>query len=222
MRHTPAPGAADLQRRPADRLLTAIARHRRGGRRVRALRRIAALLLLLAAAVVATAGPAPPGDGTAVPVAARDLPAGATLGASDVRTAVVRSPPDGALTGRVPAGQVLAGPVRRGEILTDARLLTGGGPRPGPGRAAVPIRPDDAGTVALLRPGMRVAVIGVGADGVAHTLTDDAVVLWVPPEDGVTGAAARAGRLVVLSVPAEAADRIAAVGITGSIGVRFA
>ena len=86
----------------------------------------------------------------------------------------------------------------------------------------VPVRPDDAATVALLRPGMRVAVIGVGADGAAHTLTDDAVVLWIPSDDGGSVTTARAGRLVVLSVPDAVADPIAAMGITGAIGLRFA
>lgn len=212
-----------MQRRLPDRLLTALGRHRRGGRRARTIRRVAAVLLLVAAGVVATAGPSPGSTGgTAVPVAARDLPAGATLRPGDVRTTAVASPPNGVLPANpLPTGRVLAAPVRGGEILTDVRLLGRDGPRPGRGRAAVPVRPDDPGTVGLLKPGMRVAVIGVERDGVAHTLTDDAVVLWIP----VAGDAATpttGSRLVVLSVPRRVADRIAATAITGSIGLRFA
>ncbi len=224
MRHSPAPDAHDLQRRPVDRLLTAIARHRRGGRRARTMRRLAALGLLIAAGVLATASRAPATEGAvAVQVAARDLPAGATLAAGDLRTVAVAQPPDGVLPGMAsPTGRVLAAPVRRGEILTDVRLLGDQGPRAGPGRAAVPVRPDDAGTVGLLQPGMRVAVIGVDPDGAVRTLTTDAVVLWVPAPAGDSRAGAGDGRLVVLSVPTRVADAIAATAITGAIGLRFA
>src|SRR5699024_6265913 len=135
-------------------------------------------------------------------------------------------PPAGAQ--RDPAalrGQVVSGPVRRGEILTDVRLVGDHGPSPGPGRSAVPVRPHDPDTVALLTTGMRVSVIGVAADGTAHTLTDDALVLSIPPSDPDTGVGAgRAdhGRLVVLSVPDAAADSVATMAITGAIGLRFA
>jgi Flp pilus assembly protein CpaB len=225
MRHSPAPDSHDLQRRPVDRLLTALSGHRRGGRRARAVRRMAAVALLVGAAVLATAGPSPAArGGTVVQVASRDLPAGATLQPPDLRTSAIPSPPDGALPATpAPIGRVLAAPVRQGEILTDVRLLDSGGPRPGPGRVAVPVRPDDAGTVSLLQPGMRVAVIGVQADGTARTLTGDAVVLWVPDAGTDTGVVAQhEGRLVVLSVPKAVADAVAATAITGSIGIRFA
>jgi len=221
MRHAPVPDAHDLQRRPVDRLLTALARYRRGGRRMRTLRRVAALGLLIAAGVLATAGPSPAADGTAVQVVSHDLPAGATVRPADLLTTVLRAPPDGALPAeQSPIGRVLAAPVRRGEVLTDVRLLGPGGPRPGPGRAAVPVRPADSATVDLLRAGMRVAVIGVQADGTVRTLTTDAVVLQVPPAQ--TGAGPNGGRLVVLSVPEKVADAIAATAITGTIGLRFA
>jgi len=221
MRHAPAPDAHDLQRGPVDRLLTALARYRRGGRRMRTLRRVAALGLLIAAGVLATARPSPASDGTAVQVVSRDLDAGATLQSNDLRTTVLRAPPDGALPGdHPPTGRVLAAPVRRGEVLTDVRLLGPDGPRPGPGRAAVPVRPADSATVDLLHAGMRVAVIGVQADGTVRTLTTDAVVLRVPP--AATGVGQNGDRLVVLSVPTGVADAIAATAITGTIGLRFA
>lgn len=224
MRHAPAPDSRALQPRLPDRLLSALGRYRRGGRRVRTIRRIAAVLLLVGAGVVATAGPSPgSAGGTAVAVVARDLPAGATLRASDLRSTAMRSPPDGAIDARPPpTGRVLAGPIRRGEVLTDVRLLDASGPRPGPGRAAVPVRPDDPGTVALLTPGMRVAVIGVDRDGTARTLTDDAVVLWIPDTESTATGTGGGGRLVVLSVPQSVADAIAATAITGAIGLRFA
>ncbi|TQS21394.1 SAF domain-containing protein [Microbispora sp. KK1-11] len=94
-------------------------------RRLTARRRrpIAAVLAGLAVACVLLAVRTP--DGVEVLAAARDL-TGGRLTASDV--VVVRLPPDtvpaGAYAPGAPvSGRVLAGPLRRGELLTDARLL---------------------------------------------------------------------------------------------------
>jgi hypothetical protein len=57
-------------------------------------------------------------------------------------------------------GRVLAGAMRRGEVLTDARLVGGGLLEGyGPGVAAVPVRMADAGAVRLLKPGDRIDVL---------------------------------------------------------------
>ena len=149
--------------------------------------------------------------------ASRDLPIGATLTATDVGTVRLIAPPDGALTPARAVGTVLSGPVRRGEVLTDARLVPAGGPRPGAGRIAVPIRPADPGTVDLLSAGMHVAVLSVDDDGRATVLAVDAVVLSIPPppksEPG--------RRLVVLAVPPATADRVTAISLHGSLALRF-
>ncbi|KAB8182157.1 SAF domain-containing protein [Microbispora catharanthi] len=94
-------------------------------RRLTARRRrpIAAVLAGLAVACVLLAVRSP--DGVEVLAAAHDL-AGGRLAASDV--VVVRLPPDtvpaGAYAPGAPvSGRVLAGSLRRGELLTDARLL---------------------------------------------------------------------------------------------------
>jgi Flp pilus assembly protein CpaB len=94
-------------------------------RRLTARRRrpIAAVLAGLAVACVLLAVHTP--DGVEVLAAARDL-TGGRLAASDV--VVVRLPSDtvpaGAYTPGAPvSGRVLAGPLRRGELLTDARVL---------------------------------------------------------------------------------------------------
>lgn len=203
-----------------------LGRYRRGGRRARAVRRALALALLMAAAALALAQPPTPSPGIAVTAAAHDLGTGATLHAADLTTTRVTDPPDGALSDpEALQGRVLSGPVRRGEILTDVRLVGEDGPSPGPGRSAVPVRPHDPDTVALLTTGMRVSVIGVSADGTARALTDDALVLSIPPAApaaGVDGGHSEHGRLVVLSVPDAAADSVATVAITGTIGLRFA
>lgn len=125
---------------------------------------------------------APPVPVTDVVVAARDLAAGTVLTPADLRTVsmpVAISP--AGVTGR-PAGLVgrlAAGPVRRGEVLTDARVV-------GPGltagliageAAVVPVRLADPETAALVRAGDRVDVLGtpVGPDGTQTAPTGDAV-----------------------------------------------
>lgn len=223
-RHAETGTGRALAARWPDRLASAMHARRRGGRRSRLLRRLAALLLFLAAGVAALARPdclEQQQCGQQVLVAAHDMPAGATVVAGDLSTVRLEQPPDGAATSD-PAvvGRVLSGAMRRGEALTDARVVGDDGPDPGPGRVAVPVRPDDPATVDLLSPGMHVAVIAVGRDGTASTLAGDAVVLAVPGTQGQPGKPA--GRLVVLSVPTDAADLVAAATLTGAVTLRFA
>ena len=171
-------------------------RARRGRRRV-ALARIGArlggwprrvligILLVTAAALAVSPQPTPPPAATGptepVVVAARDLAAGTELAAADLR--VVPMP-----VGIVPAGssrraagligRVAAGAIRRGETLTDARVV-GPGLAAGlaPGETAVPVRIADADTAALVRVGDRVDVLGTpvapdgGQAGAGETVT---------------------------------------------------
>lgn len=168
---------------------SAVARVRtlvRGRRRL-----LAGILVALAAgiAVDAVAVPGPPG--VAVVTAAADLGAGTVLGAGDL--VVVQVPadllPDGALGANDARGRALATPVRRGEVVTDARLVGAGLLAGQPaGTVAVPVRPSDPAVAALLRPGDRVRVVA-GADtadpqtfnggGVASVLVESATVLAV-------------------------------------------
>ncbi len=176
-----------------------------------------AVALLIAAGVLAVAGQRTAPIGKPVVAVSRDLPIGATVAAADVTTVHLISPPDGVLTPGQAVGAVLSGPVRKGEVLTDARLVPPGGPRPGTGRIAVPIRPADPATVELLSAGMHVAVLSVDENGRATVLATDAVVLSIPPppksEPGK--------RLVVLAVPLAAADRVTAISLHGSLALRF-
>ena len=154
-------------------------------------RRLIAALFLCAAAAVAVQQltPASPPTATVV-VASRDLPAGHVLATGDFQAlaldpamipAGTLDPSSAAFTG----GQ-LSGPVRRGEVLTDASLLgTGlltGAP---PGSQAVPLRLSDVSTLPLLRQGQLVTVVlsvVAGFDGVAtnHVLAERVPVLWTP------------------------------------------
>jgi Flp pilus assembly protein CpaB len=114
--------------------------------------------LLGAAACFRIAAPGGPRL-VAVPVAAHDLAAGAVLGSGDVRSA--RWPAGSAPAGLLadPLGHTLAGPVRAGEPLTDARMLgpslLAGQPD---GTVAVTVRLSDAGT-GLVHAGDRVDVL---------------------------------------------------------------
>jgi Flp pilus assembly protein CpaB len=171
--------------------------------------------------------PHPPAT-TAVWVAARDLGGGAPLRASDVRQEQLPSAavPAGALPGgRAPVGQLLAAPVRRGEPLTDVRVLspallaTGGTSRD----VAVPVRVTDGpAALALVRAGQRVAVIasgdpGMGAAAPTRTVVEDVRVLAVPTR--LTSD--EAGLLIVAATPRQAA-RLAALpaGDRVSVAVR--
>lgn len=200
---------------PMRRLGAWIARHRR---------LLAALLLCAAAALaVQTLTPARAAT-TAVLVASQDLAAGHVLGQGDLRSAEVspKMVPGGAL---LPAddwaGGQVSGPLRRGEVLTDASLL-GNGLLAGapPGSQAVPIRLSDPSVLALLRQGQLVTVVlssSVGLDGpITNDILAEAVpVLWTPAlagnRDGLLPAQQEEGILVV------AASSSAAVVLAGAI-----
>jgi Flp pilus assembly protein CpaB len=197
----------------------ALARHRR------------LLAAGLAAGAVAAGldavAPAPPATSPVV-VAARDLAGGRPLAAGDLTLAALppATVPDGASAS--PAGMVgrsLAGPVRRGEPVTDVRLL---GPslvaEHGPRYVAAPVRVADPGAVALLRPGDRVDVLAAAVDpalasaaGAASVVAADAEVLAVPAPletgDAVEGA------LVVLATRHDTAAELAAAQVRARLSV---
>jgi hypothetical protein len=207
----------NLQPRWPDRLRQRWADRRRGGRLARNARRGVAAALALTAALLLLVPPRP-APGLPVVLLTRDLAVGAVLTPSDVTAATDPDPPDGALGDPAMAvGATLSGAARRGEVLTDVRLVDPGGPPAGPGRVAVPIRPADATVTGLLRPGMHVAVVAVADDGSSTMLVPDAVVLLIPPSDG------RGDQLppVVLSVPTDSADRVVATALTSSVALRF-
>jgi len=159
--------------------------------------------------------PAPPQTVT-VWAAARDLSGGRPLSVHDlVRVALpVAAVPAGALrTSADVAGHLLAAPVRRGEPLTDVRLL---GPSllaalPQPGLVAVPVRvADGSAAAAVVKPGDVVDVLET-ADPAGGGLLRPATVatrVQVLSVPGV-GDGADSGGLVVLAASSEQAAALA-------------
>lgn len=186
-----------------------------------AARRIAAAALVLLAAAAALR-PDPPG--APVVVAAHDLSPGTALGHDDIalETRSAAMIPDGAQSDiTAVAGAVLAGPARRGEVLTDVRLL---GPRlteaaAGPGTRLVAVRLADAGLIDLIRPGDVVDILA-GPDtatqaGRPRVVATDAVVVAVSAgQQGVADA-----RVVLVALPAAAASAVAGAALTQAVTV---
>ncbi|TDD26787.1 hypothetical protein E1287_35875 [Actinomadura sp. KC06] len=190
--------------------------------RLSRLRRPLAALFAAAAAGLALLAlrPAPP-PSVRVLAAARDLPAGRTLTPSDLRPVNLPpgSVPSGALRSRA-AGRVLAGPMRRGEPLTDARVVGAALLRGyGSGTVATPVRMADADATRLLHPGDHIDVLTTQApsdpleatqqQGPARIVVSSVPVVAVPPpdEDGPQ----EEGALIVL-----ATDRAQAAALAGA------
>jgi pilus assembly protein CpaB len=205
---------ARISPRPHHRVVSAITGPH--WRRVALLRRAAAAVLAGAALVLALV-PTAEDAGVAVAVAAAEIPAGATVRATDlaIRWWPATLVPAGALSDPGTAhGRVLVGAARAGEPITDVRLV-GARASPGHDSAAVPIRLADAGVAALLVPGSRVDVVTVGErSDQALVLATDAAVLAVLAED-----TRGRGRLVMVGLPRNIATRVAAASLSEQVAV---
>ncbi|MFL6159375.1 MAG: RcpC/CpaB family pilus assembly protein [Marmoricola sp.] len=189
----------------------------RARRRVLIHRRGLAALLLGLAVWAALDGP-----GSAHPAevdlwtARHDLDAGAVLGASDFRRTgfVAGSVPRAATRDlRTLVGRTLATPLGEGEVATTRMVLSNRRLSGYPGRAAIAVRIPDADAVGLLRSGDHVDL--VASDPQQQTpprrIARNAVVLMVPRPTGAGGGTeGGSGRLVVLAVPSDDVEEIAA------------
>ena len=181
-------------------------------------RRVAAGGLVVLAGI-ATLRSDPDGDYAEVLVAVRDLRPGAALTADDLRlekrsaTAV----PDGSQADiAAVVGSTLASPTRRGEVLTDVRLL---GSRLaeaaiGPGARIVPLHLADGALLDLVRVGDVVDVLAAPAtdspatgQSTSRVVATDAVVVLVSAKQKVQ--AADADRVVLVALPARVANTVA-------------
>ena len=193
-----------------------------------AARRIAAGALVVLAGVAALRSD-PDGDRADIVVASRDLRPGVALTAEDIHlekrlTATLpdgsRSDLDGVL------GSTVAGPARRGEVLTDVRLL---GPRLAESAAGgdariVPLHLADAALLDLVRPGDVVDVLaaptaGVGQEAQPHVVANGAVVVLVSPKPAQRGSGNE--RVVLVALPASAAHAVAGTGLVETVTLTF-
>jgi Flp pilus assembly protein CpaB len=155
-------------------------------------RLLATVLVAVAAAGVLTSHHHSPGPTRAVWVASHDLKGGAPLRRSDLRLAEfppALAPADAVPAATPPVGRLLAAAMRRGEPITDVRLLSTG-LLAGSGNAsdvAVPVRVSDGpAALALVHPGEAVDVIasedvaGTGMTASAGPVVEDVRVLAVP------------------------------------------
>ena len=193
------------------------------------LRQVTAGLLVGLALVLAlrSAPPTGPTGPVTVPVmvAATDLTAGAVLRESDLVLADLPEPlaPDGvSAEGGELAGRVLAAPLRRGEPVTDVRVVGPGLWSQVPaGQVAAPVRLADLAVAALLHPGDRVDVLATDPQtGVADVVAADALVLSVTSDAPAGPAAApptTTAGLLVLAVPPETARVLAGAATTSSL-----
>ncbi|GAA1957933.1 SAF domain-containing protein [Nocardioides panacihumi] len=180
--------------------------------------------------VVAPAAP----ETVAMTVAAHDLAAGQTLTAADVTTAHVppASVPDGAAT---PAtGATLAGPLRRGEPITDARLVGPSLTIAHPGLVALPVRLPDGAMAGLLDAGDRIDLYAVasaggevadapGTAGGASRVAAGVLVLAVPPTKaaGNSVTTGLSGRLILIGLPDDAVARVTDASVRSFLTFAF-
>jgi Flp pilus assembly protein CpaB len=195
-----------------------------------AARRIAAAGLVILAAVAAFRSN-PDGDRTDVVVAAHDLKPGVALTADDlsVEKRLAATIPDGARPKMDDVvGATLAGPARRGEVLTDVRLL---GPRlaesaAGSDARIVPLHLTDSALLDLLRAGDVVDVLAsgppngtAGIESAPHVVATDAVVVLVSAKPAQR--APGNDRVVLVALPAATAHRVAGVALVETVTLTF-
>ncbi len=190
-----------------------------------AARRAAAAGLVILAAIAALRSD-PHGDYTEVAVAAHDLSPGVALTATDVRlerrsTVTV---PDGAQHDVAPMiGATLTAPARRGEVITDVRLL---GSRlaetaAGPDARIVPVKLNDTALLDLIRPGDVVDVLTVTADqddkGPARPVVVAAGAVVVLVSEKARGAGVGGDRVALVALPARPANEVAATSLVQAL-----
>lgn len=201
-------------------------RFRRPRSPVHTARRVAAVLLAgLALVLVLRPDPLPTAAGTpaVVPVAVsvRDLPAGTVLTSGDL--AVVELPAAFAPAGTVADAaqlvrRVLAGSVRAGEPISDARLVGPGLTALLPdGQVAAPVRLADLAIAALVRSGDRIDVLATAPDAAAAEVVAGGALVLAADE---TGEESSAG-LLLIAVDGPTAARLAAAATTATLTVNL-
>lgn len=165
------------------------------------------------------AGPAPPT--VPVSVAAHDLAAGDRLTAQDL--SLVAWPASLAPAGlRSPViDRVLASPVRRGEAITDVRVVGPELAQVHPELTVMPLRLPDAAVVELLQVGDHIDLHAVDPEtGAVDELASDVLVLAIPPPGA--GDSSLTGRLIVAGIAPASAQAAAGAALREFITVAYA
>jgi Flp pilus assembly protein CpaB len=215
-----------------------VPRFRRPRSPVQLFRQCAAAALACLALVLALRPPSTATHGlepatVPVVVATADLAAGTVLRSGTVTTVDLPAElaPAGAAAGPDElTGRVLAAPVRAGEPVTDVRVVGPGLWSQVPeGQVAAPVRLADLAVATLLHAGDRVDVIAatgaVDVDGglpPVEVVAENALVLTAPAagaDDGSTIGVPDGSGLLVLAVPPDTAQRLAAAGAGGTLTV---
>lgn len=185
-------------------------------------RTLAALCAFVAVWAALRATAAPPPRLVEVTVAAHDITAGSTLTPGDVTT--VGYTPESVPTGhlRDPVGRQVAGPLRRGEPLTDAALVGASLAGDRSDLVAAPVRLPDPALAGLLRVGDEIDVIAVDPQGgAARVVAREALVLAVPRPASETAADGLPGRVVVLGLQPEAVAEVASTSVSRFLTVAW-
>lgn len=190
--------------------------HRRG------LAAIAAALCVVA--VVSALRPPEPAT-TRVVRAAANLPAGHQISADDLVTVdLLRAAVPDQVISSVDdlIGQTLIGGVPKGQVLTEADIISGD-LQPGDGQVLVPLRLRDAGIAALLQVGQVVAIVAADNEGTPVVVADHARIAALPrqPDGGTFGSDRSGGVLVVVAVPRAQGATVAAWATSPTLGVMF-
>jgi pilus assembly protein CpaB len=165
-------------------------------------------------------------------VAARDLPGGEPISASDIRVEripLADLPADALQPDRSLVGRLLAAPMRRGEPLTDVRLLSPSllAATAPPGDVAVPVRvADGPAALALVHPGDLVDVLAAadpdaGTAAATATVVHDVRVLATPShDDGADGASSDgSGGLLIVAANNHQADALAQAAASARLSI---
>ncbi|BBY65009.1 SAF domain-containing protein [Mycolicibacterium helvum] len=185
-------------------------------------RRVAAGGLVILAGIAALR-PDPGDRRTDVVVAVHDLSPGMTVTSTDIKIEKrsATTVPDGAQTAiDAVVGTTLAGPARRGEVITDVRMLGSrlAGLAAGPDARVVPLHLADAAVLDLIRSGDVVDVMGAadaGTDAKPMLVASDAIVVLVSPKQKAAGAGD--DRVVLVALPAVAAHSLAAATLVQTV-----
>lgn len=187
-------------------------------RTVRARRVTAGALVVLAGVAAIRSGPQ--GDWAEVVVASRDIAPGTTLTADDValETRLTETVPDGSANDVSSVLRTtLAGPARRGEVLTDVRLLGSRLTEAAAGADAriVGVHPADAALIDLVRPGDVVDVVTADdasePPGAPRVLATGGIVVLVSDKQN------HDDRVVLVALPATAAVAVAGATLTQAV-----